>query len=55
MNIHNDSDKKTILLVDDDEHLTIFLKKLLTWQGYNVLTASNGREAVEAYKTFQNR
>ena len=51
MNPIVDEDKKTILVVDDEDSLAIFLEKLLKSEGYNVFTASNGKEAVEIYKT----
>jgi len=38
---------KTILLVDDDDSTVDFLAQLLELEGYAVLTASNGQEALE--------
>jgi len=38
---------KTILLVDDDDSTVEFLAQLLDLEGYAVLTASNGQEALE--------
>jgi CheY-like chemotaxis protein len=38
---------KTILVVDDDDSTVEFLTQLLELEGYAVLTASNGREALE--------
>ena len=38
---------KTILVVDDDDSTVEFLVQLLELEGYAVLTASNGREALE--------
>ena len=40
----------TILLVDDEASIRDFGKKVLEKAGYNVITASNGRGAIEAYK-----
>ncbi len=40
-------DKIKILLVDDDQKLLAGIKKLLTKKGYDVVTASNGAEALE--------
>jgi DNA-binding response OmpR family regulator len=39
---------KTILIVDDKLSVQIFLKELLGGQGFRVVTASNGREALFA-------
>lgn len=44
------ADKKTILIVDDEDQLSFFLQKLMEGEGYNVVTASNGREAVDSFK-----
>jgi len=46
--------KKTILIVDDEEELAFFLEKILKRDGYEVLTARNGKEAVERYKSHQH-
>ena len=37
---------KTILIVDDKLNVQIFLKELLSEQGFRVVTADNGREAL---------
>ena len=44
----------TLLLVDDEEPVSFFLKRLLELEGFTVLTASNGHEAVEFYKANKN-
>ena len=41
---------ETILLVDDEELIRDVGSKILTKAGYKVITASNGKEAVEVYK-----
>ncbi|MBM4329559.1 MAG: response regulator, partial [Deltaproteobacteria bacterium] len=41
---------ETILLVDDEEPVRDLGKKILERAGYTVLTATNGKEALEAYK-----
>ncbi|MEW6532731.1 MAG: PAS domain S-box protein [Thermodesulfobacteriota bacterium] len=40
---------ETLLLVDDEETIRDLGKRLLTWAGYTVLTASNGKEALEVF------
>jgi PAS domain S-box-containing protein len=42
-----------ILIVDDEEHLLLIYKKLLSSAGYDVITAANGAEAVEMAKKHQ--
>ena len=37
---------KTILVVDDAESLRTMVKSYLTQEGYRVVTAANGREAL---------
>jgi PAS domain S-box-containing protein len=41
---------ETILLVDDEEHIRDLGERILTRSGYTVITAANGREALELYK-----
>ncbi len=38
---------KTLLLVEDEESLRASLKKMLTFEGFEVLTAEDGRVGVE--------
>lgn len=42
-----DAQRKTILIVDDDEQVLIDLERLLEDQGYNTTTAWSGREALQ--------
>lgn len=42
---------KTILVVEDEEQIRELLSRRLSKHGYDVLTASNGKEAVEICKT----
>jgi len=44
--------KNKILVVDDEEQNVKLLSSLLTAEGYETVTASNGREAVEKVKAF---
>jgi CheY-like chemotaxis protein len=43
----NSSMKKKILVVDDEEGLRLLYKEVLKEEGYEVLTARNGREAIQ--------
>ena len=49
------SEPKTVLLVDDEEMIIDVGKRMLDKLGYVVLTAKNGEEAVEIYKTHRNK
>jgi DNA-binding response OmpR family regulator len=40
--------KKTVLVVDDEPHIVLGLKDALEFEGFRVVTAANGREAVHA-------
>lgn len=50
MNSSTAQETRTILIVDDEEYLGYFLEKLLVFEGYNVIYASNGKKAMELYK-----
>jgi DNA-binding response OmpR family regulator len=41
---------KTILLVEDEEKLRELVENVLSSSGFNVITASNGKEGVETVK-----
>jgi two-component system response regulator (stage 0 sporulation protein F) len=43
--------KKKILVVEDEESLRLLYKEELTAEGYEILTAGNGREAIEQLET----
>jgi len=45
--IAEEHSKRTILLVDDEVHVTNSLKRMLDMEGYNVLTAISAEEAFE--------
>lgn len=47
------SRKETILLVEDDEQVRTLIKRVLQQQGYVVLEASNGHEALEVARQFK--
>ncbi len=40
-------DSKQLLLIDDDPNLILLVKDYLEFRGYEVITAENGREALE--------
>jgi DNA-binding NarL/FixJ family response regulator len=40
-------DQKRLLLIDDDPNLILLVKDYLEFRGYEVITAENGREALE--------
>lgn len=46
---------ETILLVEDEEPLRKVVIELLTQIGYNVLSASNGKEAMHVSYTYPHR
>ncbi len=46
---------ETILLVDDEELVRDLGARILTRAGYTVLTATNGKEALEVYRNQKNR
>lgn len=47
--------KETVLLVDDEDLIRDLGSRILTRAGYTVLTASNGREALEVFRNEGNR
>lgn len=46
---------KTILLVDDEEIVIGVCRKMLEKLGFSVLTAHNGKDALDVYKNSQNK
>lgn len=47
MKDHYQKDNKQLLLIDDDPNLILLVKDYLEFRGYQVLTAENGREALD--------
>lgn len=45
---------ETILIVEDEEMLLDLLKSILEQKGYSVLTAKDGLEALEVYRSHQS-
>ncbi|PSU46635.1 hypothetical protein C9J12_18160 [Photobacterium frigidiphilum] len=41
---------RDILLVDDNRTMLMFMEKMLTKRGFNVITASDGLQALEVLK-----
>jgi CheY-like chemotaxis protein len=41
------SNRRTILVVDDEPHVVVYLEMLLQDQGYATVSAANGREGME--------
>lgn len=48
-----DKDAYRLMLVDDDEPIVLSLKGIFEAEGFNVLCANSGREAIELAKKFQ--
>ncbi len=46
---------ETILLVDDEESIRDLGKRILSRAGYHIITASNGMEAVEIYRSTRDQ
>ena len=47
MKENTQKDSKQLLLIDDDPNLILLVKDYLEFRGYEVITAENGREALE--------
>jgi len=46
---------ETVLLVEDEEMVRSFVRQILQQQGYRVLTATNGEEAIQISKDYPGR
>ena len=52
--IHNpDGEGELILVVDDEEFITLLAREVLTEAGYRVVTAKNGFQALAVYRRLQ--
>lgn len=45
--------KKTILLVEDEDNILEYYKLLLEMEGYNLIEARDGEEAIEIFKRIK--
>lgn len=43
----------TVMIVDDDRHLRTTMTDFLRFEGYEVITAANGKQALAALQTIQ--
>jgi CheY-like chemotaxis protein len=49
-----DGPGEVIMIVDDDPLVKTLVERVLTSEGYRVITASDGFEAIDIYKKFQS-
>ena len=47
------NNKKCIIIIDDDDQIREMLKQMLAREGYEILTASNGKEGIRLYRERQ--
>lgn len=50
MSDNTDNEQKKLLLIDDDPNLILLVQDYLEFRGYTVITAENGREALDILK-----
>ena len=50
-----DRRKELILVVDDEQFITLVAKDILTDEGYRVVTAQDGMEAMKIYKKLKDQ
>ncbi|MCP4198426.1 MAG: response regulator [Proteobacteria bacterium] len=53
MSIPDTVEKRKILVIDDEPHVVTYLTTLLQDNGYETVSASNGREGLEKAKCFK--
>lgn len=46
-------EKKTVLIVDDEENICLLFKDIFEREGFIVYTAASGQEAMELFKKFK--
>jgi DNA-binding NarL/FixJ family response regulator len=51
MKASNSQDRKKLLLIDDDPNLVLLVKDYLEFQGYEVTTSNNGKEALRVLES----
>jgi len=47
--------REFVMIVDDDALVTLLVERVLTTEGYRVITASDGCEALRTYKRFKSQ
>ncbi|NJO43383.1 MAG: response regulator [Cyanobacteria bacterium CRU_2_1] len=52
-NLSQNPKTSLVLVVDDDRGMRILLRQIMEREGYQVIEAENGRQALEAYQHFQ--
>lgn len=56
MEIHNPAgSRELVLIVDDEEFITMLAQQVLTDEGYRVVTAKNGFQAIEIYRKLKDQ
>jgi CheY-like chemotaxis protein len=54
--IHNPGGtRELVLIVDDEEFITLLAQQVLTDEGYRVVTAKNGFQAIELYRKLKDQ
>jgi CheY-like chemotaxis protein len=50
-----DGRRELIMIVDDDALVTLLVERVLTMEGYRVVTAGDGSEALRTYKKYKSQ